>query len=558
MTGLITIGLIVVALIARPHRPTSVVLVVLDTVRADHCSAYGYGQPTTPRLDALAAEGLLFEQARTVAPWTLPSHASLFTGRRPSQHGCTWEHRWLLDRFDTMAETLGAAGMETFGATTNPNASSLYNLQQGFTTFVETWTRREQRRGLEDSAIANAEIGEWLERRDSRKPFFLFVNYADAHLPYAPLPPRDSRYGEAGERARALARRGDLLQATLLGREQVGEGDRAGLATLYDGDLSTADARLGELLDLLERHDLVDDTLVIVTSDHGESLGEEGRVDHQLGLMEELLRVPLVVRFPGRIAPARIPEPVALTDLKGWIDEIVDGRVPDWSPPPDRLPAAWIAERDRAVDLVELLRGADRDPGALDRRLSAAWRADGDGAAKLLRSEPGGESWWRVDRDGRERAVEASEIAEGDVLRAALDEALKSAPFGEDEGDWSVERLPDARAMAELAKLGYVAAAGGGGVGLHASEHWSAGRRAAARGEVEAALSELAIAAALSDGQAMVLLDAAKVADGARRADAADAIERFLRAVGNGQPAPADAVTWAKQRLDALRRGGGP
>jgi len=558
MAGLVTIGLVVVALIARPHRPTSVVVVVLDTVQADHCSACGYGKATTPRLAALAAEGLLFEQARAVAPWTLPSHASLFTGRLPSQHGCTWEHRWLLDRFDTMAETLGAAGMETFGATTNPNVSSLYNLQQGFATFVETWMRREQHRGLDDSAIANAEIAAWLDRRDSRTPFFLFVNYADAHLPYAPPPPRDRQFGEAGERARALASRGDLLQATLLGREHVADEERAGLAALYDGDVRTADARLGELLDLLAQHDLADDTLVIVTSDHGESLGEEGRVDHQLGLMEELLRVPLVVRFPGRIAPARIPEPVALTDVKGWIDEIADGRLPDWSPPPDRLPAAWIAERDRAVDLVELLRGAGRDPGALDARLTAAWRADGDGAAKLLRQEPGGESWWRVARDGHETAVEAAAIADADALRAALDEALRAAPFGEDETDWSVERLPDARTLEELARLGYVAATAGGGVGLHASEHWSAGRRAAARGEVDAALDEFAIATALSDGQAMILLDAAKVADTARRPDAGDAIERFLRAVGNGQPAPSDAVAWAKQRLEALRRGGGP
>ena len=558
MAGLVTIGLVVVALIARPHRPTSVVLVVLDTVRADHCSAYGYGLPTTPRLERLASEGLLFEQARAVAPWTLPSHASLFTGRLPSQHGCTWEHRWLLDRYDTMAETLGAAGMETFGATTNPNASSLYNLQQGFTTFVETWMRREHHRGLDDSAIANAEIAAWLERRDDRTPFFLFVNYSDAHLPYAPQPPRDRQFGEPGERARALARRGDLLQATLLGREQVAEEERAGLAALYDGDVRTADARLGELLDLLERHDLAADTLVIVTSDHGESLGEEGRVDHQLGLMEELLRVPLVVRFPGRVAPARIPEPVALTEVKGWIDGIAEGRLPEWSPPPDRLPAAWIAERDRAVDLVELLRGAGREPGALDARLVTAWRADGDGAAKLLRQEPGGESWWRVDRAGRETAVEASAIADADALRAALDEELRNLPYGEDEADWGVEPPPDARAMAQLAALGYVAATAGGGVGLHASEHWSAGRRAAARGEVDAALAEFAIAALLSDGQAMILFDAAKVADGANRADAADALERFLRAVGNGQEAPADAVTWAKRRLDDRRRGGGP
>ncbi len=556
MVGLLVIGLVVVGLIQRPHRPTSVVLVVLDTVGSNHCSAYGYPKRTTPRLTALAAEGLLFEQARTVAPWTLPSHASLFTGLAPSQHGCTFEHRWLLGRFETMAERLASAGRETFGVTTNANASSLYHLDQGFETFVETWSRRADHRGLDDSGIANAEIRAWLERRDDRTPFFLFVNYADAHLPYAPPPPFDTQFGVADERAHGLAAQGDLLQKTLLGQERVTSADTPGLSALYDGEIRAADARLGELLDLLDRFDLAEDTLVIVTSDHGEQLGEQGLVDHQLSLAESLLRVPLVVRFPGRVNPARIPEPVLLTELKLWIEDVSEGRVPDWSPPPDRMPTAAIAQYHRPVDLVDLVASAGGDVTAIDRRRFAAFRADGSGGGeKLLRLEPGGDSMWRVDADGRETAIDAIVPERQLQLQRALDELLATAPFEELPGDLTVDAPPDEGALADLRRSGYVAGPVGGVVGMHASEHWSAGRRAAARGDGVVALNELRIAMQLIGDSVTLLFEIAQVADRMGESDAAGAIERFLRAVGSGTAAPATQVEWAKRRLDELRAG---
>lgn len=559
MVALLTIGLVVVGLIQRPHRATSVVLVVLDTVRADHCSAYGYPKKTTPRLDALAAEGLLYEQARAVAPWTLPSHASLFTGLPPSAHGCTFEHRWLLDRFDTMAERLSASGRETFGVTTNANASSLYHLEQGFETFLETWTLRERHRGLDDSGIANAEIRRWLEARDPRTPFFLFVNYADAHLPYAPPPPYDTQFGPTEERARALAAKADLLEQTLLGQERVSDADTQGLSALYDGELRAADARLGELLDLLARLDLAEDTLVIVTSDHGEQLGEGGQVDHQLSLAESLLRVPLVVRFPGRIGPGRVPELLPATELKGWIDEIADGRLPEWSPAPDRAPFAAIAEYHRPVDLVDRVAAAGRDAAPLDVRRFAAYRARGRAGDKLLRLEPGGDSLWSVDEQGRESLVSAADVARRVELQLelqrVLDQQLGGATFEELPGDLTFEAPPDASALADLRRLGYATALAGGAIGMHASEHWSAGRRAAARGDTATALRELQVAAQLAGEPVTLLYELAQAADAARHPDAAGALVRFLKAVGSGSPAPATHVEWAKRRLDELREG---
>jgi len=554
MAVLLLIGLVVVMWIERPKRATSVVLVVLDTVRADHCSAYGYERPTTPHLTGLAAEGLLFEQARAVSPWTLPSHASLFTGLLPSQHGCHWEHRWLLDRFDTLAERLAAAKRETFGVTTNANASALWNLAQGFTTFLETWTLRDRHRGLADSGIANAEIDAWLARRDERQPFFLFVNYADAHLPYAPPPPYDRQFGEAGPGARRLAANGNLLQDVLAGKEQVDDADRAGLAALYDGEVRAADARLGELLALLDRHDVADDTLLIVTSDHGEMLGEGGEVDHQLSLNEALLRVPLVVRYPGRVRPARIPEPVALTAIKPWIDEIADQRLPDWSPSPDRTPPALVAQRYVPVDLVDHVIAHGRDATLLARRLSVAWRpAEAGGAWRLERDSVAGERLLHLAADGSTTAPPTGADAMRAMLSLALDEAEAAAPFVEAAGDFAPADTSDARALAQARATGYVAAVADGAVGLHASEHWLAARRATARRDFARADAEFAAAAMLAPGIATILLERAQAADAAAHPDAIGAIERFLQAVGSGSPAPATGVEWAVRRRDELR-----
>jgi arylsulfatase A-like enzyme len=316
MAVLLIATLVVVALVQRPKQVTSVVLVVLDTVRADHLTPYGYPKETTPRLARFAQEGLLFEQARSAAPWTLPSHASLFTGKLPSQHGCHWEHRWLADSQETIAEVLASprAGFETMGVTTNVNASSLYNLQQGFSRFVETWTLRESHRGLDDSAIANDVIRDWLDHRaDKSRPFFLFVNYADAHRPIPPPPGRRFRRASARAPAR-LARR--PAQAVLSGEVKPTAEDcrnRRALRRRVAQSRRPAQRPARQL----DRRGLREDTLVIVTSDHGELLGEEGRVDHQLSMREGCCTCRC--RRAGRgWSVRRVQEPVSLP-VKGWL-----------------------------------------------------------------------------------------------------------------------------------------------------------------------------------------------------------------------------------------------
>src|SRR5262249_8688751 len=143
---------------SHPH----VVLLVLDTTRPDHLGCYGYQRPTSPNLDDLAHQSILFERAFASAPWTLPSHASLFTGLMPSEHGCHFEHRYLAASQETLAERLVARGYETGAFTCNVNVSHFFNLNQGFSTFVEVWREREANIGKTDTQIAIHEVDKWL------------------------------------------------------------------------------------------------------------------------------------------------------------------------------------------------------------------------------------------------------------------------------------------------------------------------------------------------------------------------------------------------------------
>jgi arylsulfatase A-like enzyme len=555
MLMILLVGLIAVALIRKPRRVTSVVLVVLDTARLDHLTPYGYTRETTPRLMQLAQEGLLFERARSAAPWTLPSHASIFTGKLPSQHGCHWEHRWLADSQETIAEVMAKSGFETIGVTTNVNASSLYHLEQGFDRFFETWRLRDSHRGLDDSAIANALIRDFLDLRQPERPFFLFVNYADAHLPYTPPPPYDSMFGAASPRARALAARPDLLHAVLSGEVKLTADDLSGLAALYDGELRKVDGFLGELLDELDRRGLADDTVVIVTSDHGELLGEDGLVDHQLSLREELLHVPLLVRWPRLIHAARVPEPVSLTAIKPWLDEIAVGRVPAWSPSPERLPDVIDSEYFRPVDVVEFVRSHGGNADAIDVRQAAAWRRDGTGALKLIVRDDGDVRLLRIRPNTPEEpwADPPKELVSS--LRESLEAVRALDRFHELAEDLRAEVAPEARALDDLRRLGYVGASAHADLSVHANEHWAAGERAQARGDAVTALIELKRAAQIAPGQPDLLLALARVADGIASPETAEILERYLRAVGRSPSAGGDAATWARARLEALRPG---
>lgn len=361
----------------------NVLLIVMDTTRADHLSCYGYPRTTTPHLDRFAEEGIVFEQATAAAPWTLPSHASLFTGLLPSQHRADWPHQRLDDHLMTLPELLREQGYQTAGFVNNGWIGRALNFHQGFDYFVESWegnqlvsrlalvgiARKLERMlrnaaGLSEqsdganAARTNRQIHRWLdEARDAQRPFFLFVNYLEPHFPYEPPEPYRSRFVQPAHRevVKRLNFR-DFVRLTPPVR--FDPPIQAALTDLYDGEIAYLDMRVGELLEELKRRRLLDHTIVIVTSDHGENLGDHAIFEHQFCVYETLVHVPLILRYPGRLpAGIRVTEPVSLVDVMPTLVELLGLEAPTVqaaSPGHSWVGSALAVPPDRAI-LTEYL-----------------------------------------------------------------------------------------------------------------------------------------------------------------------------------------------------------
>ncbi len=319
----------------------NVILIVIDTLRADHLSAYGYGRKTSPNIDRLAAEGLLYEQCISASSWTLPAHASLFTGLFPRDHRTTSENWKLDDSFDTLAELLGAAGYHTGGFSNNVWTDDFSNLIQGFDTFLQLWRGWKARGGGKkishddpandmEAARTNREIFSWLEGlEDKSRPFFVFINYYEPHLPYRPTRPYDDDFLPEGVDDGTVRRLRSFYSPReygyILGVPWMKVSDREVeiLTALYDGEIAYVDSIIGRLVAGLRSRDLLDDTLLVITSDHGEHFGENRMLSHKLSVYDPLLRVPLILWNPERIPTGvRIKTQVQAHDVFGSILDI--------------------------------------------------------------------------------------------------------------------------------------------------------------------------------------------------------------------------------------------
>jgi len=298
----------------------NVFLIVIDTLRADHLSAYGYERKTSPHLDELATEGTLYEQVVADAPWTLPSHASLFTGLSVRDHDTQSNHPVLDERYETLAERLAASGYHTGGFSNNVWTNPSSGLEQGFQTFEELWREQEVRedgisRDVPTSDMGadrtNRDIFSWLDELKDEKPFFVFINYFEPHLPYRPTKPFDDDFLPEGidqgtvRRLRSFyspREYGYILNVPWM---KVSGRDLTVLTGLYDGEIAYVDSKIGELVEGLRRRGLADDTVLVITSDHGEHLGEHHLLSHKFSVYEPLLHVPLIVWGPGRIPAGR-------------------------------------------------------------------------------------------------------------------------------------------------------------------------------------------------------------------------------------------------------------
>ncbi len=297
----------------------NLVVVTVDTLRRDVLGCYGSPGARTTRLDRLAAESVLFSAGRTVAPITLPAHATLFTGLYPASHGARHNGRFLSEGAGTLADLLSRSGYETVGFVASLVLSGAYGISRGFDGYDDGWGGSAgavmglhgiwERPG--DEVVDS--FAQWLRRRDRDTPFFAWVHLYDPHAPYDPPSP--------------------------LAKVESGA---------YGGEVIYTDRQVGRVLDLLDERGVSGRTVVVVLSDHGEALGERGESEHGLLLYENTLDIPWMIRVPGGPAGRIVSEPVSLVDFFPTVCDLLD------LDPREALPGS---------SLVPLMNGGEGEKG---------------------------------------------------------------------------------------------------------------------------------------------------------------------------------------------------
>jgi arylsulfatase A-like enzyme len=457
------------------HRAPNVLVVVIDTLRADRLGAYGNTRGLTPFLDALATRGTLFEHAYAVSSWTIPSVASFFTSRYPTQHHVVTFFSRIADPEVTMAERLHEGGWIGGCFSANPNLRKDWGHGQGFD---ELWSDQTPDVDVHGDTIRAQGLA-WLDRtwtRGSRTPGFLYFQYMEPHAPYDPPEPFRSRFAidEAGQPfdaqtavrdaiKRALpsavhdgepvnvadAVRTILARGTPLTKQQILPFER-----LYDGEVATADDQVRQLFEELERRGFLENALVVVISDHGEEFVEHGGGSHGRTLYEESVHVPFIVVGPGVAAGRRVAENVSLIDLAPTLVDLLG------LPPEPRFEGRSLAP------LVRPGPGADRGPGAgpdilmqlertvpvsMDNRIHS--RALLRGNQKFLIRVAGGTEMFDLATDPAEVSTSQPAATQQAPLSEAL--TLAEASLGERAAGEHAVGPVDEKLKERLRALGY-------------------------------------------------------------------------------------------------------
>ncbi|MBW2281299.1 MAG: sulfatase [Deltaproteobacteria bacterium] len=415
-------------------------MISLDTTRADRLGCYGYGEQTSPSLDALAAVSVVYTRAVSTTSWTLPGHATLLTGKLTSSHGARldvdgpisladaiegpferYRARGLSPHERPLPLLLGEHGYATAGIVAGPWLKRVTGLDLGFDHYDDGGI--DPTHGRLAPSVTGAAL-DWLRSRPRDRPFFLFLNYFDPHGPYDPparfrgAPPRLTSDMPREQRIRTRAR------------------------WLYDGEIRFMDFWVGKLLDGLRDLDLFDDTWIIVTADHGEALWEDGIQGHGTALERAVLAIPFIVKYPGTgHAPERSDERVQLTDVLPTLLDALGLPIPDdiQGNALGRLGHPVVAE----VYPLPFMTNADGDVQALI--------ADGH---KLVRKDRGRLAVYDLARDPHERIdLAARDPERAAAMAASLDEYLASLPAPLAQG---APRAMDSETQKALKSLGYV------------------------------------------------------------------------------------------------------
>ena len=275
--------------------PPDIVLITLDAARSDHFSCYGYGRPTTPNIDRLAEESLVFTNAFALVPNTRQSVPTMVTGLSFINHQVISKESMLAEEATTLAEHLKEAGYRTACITATPNNSRSLGTDQGYDEFFEMWTETSKDESI-DPHVLSARAIDWLELNQSTGPIHLQLHFVPPHTPYRPAPPYDL-FTDPTYKGAFNGFPGSILR-NKEGRREPSTTDLEHVIASYDGNLRAADDAMAQVLTELQKRPNWNNTVVLVTSDHGEALFEHRRMGHNNTVYDEMLRVPLILRLP--------------------------------------------------------------------------------------------------------------------------------------------------------------------------------------------------------------------------------------------------------------------
>ena len=306
-----------------------IILIVVDTLRADHLGAYGHTRPTSPRIDEWAGSGRLFEVALSTAPWTAPAFGSLFTGQMPSRHGVLGQERpdgkQIFGRLDpgvpTLAGMLSDHGYTTAAMVNNPFLAPEFGLDRGFDLYDYRFGNNVEVRRAEE--MVDLAI-EWIDQQQDA-PFFLVLHLFDPHMNYdAPEPFRGRFTDDISSKLKLPV---EELNAIRIGVMRLEPGDQRFIGAAYDEEIAYVDHEIDRFRQALEQRGLLERGLVLLTSDHGEELFEHGGFEHGHALWQELIHVPLIAWGAG-VLPGRETTPISLVDVTPTLLEFAGVELP--------------------------------------------------------------------------------------------------------------------------------------------------------------------------------------------------------------------------------------
>jgi arylsulfatase len=290
-------------------------LISIDSLRADHLGAYGYAKPTSPTIDALARDGVLFSRSSSTTAWTRPGHMSMLTGRSLLGHGVVSDDRSLTDDVPLLSESFKAAGYTTGAIVSAPYLEARYGFARGFDVYddktINFATHGESYKHVTAPLLVET-AEKWLNQHASGR-FFLFLHFWDVHYDYAPGAPYDTMFDPDYKGSIT----GDNFYFNPAVNRKMDPRDLAHVLALYDGEIRLVDDHLAKLRGALERHGVAGRTIIVITADHGDEFFEHGRKGHHRTLYDEILRVPMVMYVPG-VRPAK-----AVVDVETSIVDIM-------------------------------------------------------------------------------------------------------------------------------------------------------------------------------------------------------------------------------------------